>query len=126
MLQWLRGLTSLYILSAEAGYLLTGSIPAYAPCKYQRPSSEALQEIVALQRYVAAMADHDVEYEHAPFARAALDFVASEPAQHTLIVGTPSGGFSDWNSFLSPYQAHLHSESASCPLSWGGLLADAP
>ena len=77
-------------------------------------SQEVVDELEGLQRYVAALAAHDIHGSTHVFASAAFDLVARDPVD-------VAQGVIDWHAFLSPAQQHAHTMVAQLPLTWGGL-----
>ena len=68
------------LVVSEADYLITGTIPAYAPSKLHWPACPLLQaEMSNVQDYVALLAAHDLEadFATAPFAVAAFDLAST-------------------------------------------------
>ena len=78
-------------------------------------STEVLAEIEGLQRYVAALASHDLHDSTGAFAIAAFDLDAPEPTDSL-------SGHVDWEAFMSPAQQHAHELVAQCPVAWGSLF----
>ena len=86
---------------------LFGSV---SPCKWIG-SEEAVDQVHGLQRYVSALAQHDLHSDDIAFASAAL--------------GTHEVGTADSESFLLN-QGHAHALVASAPISWLRLLSPPP
>ena len=78
-------------------------------------STEVLVENEGLQRYVAALASHDLHDTTGAFAIAAFDLDAPEPTDF-------ASGHVDWEAFMSPAQQHVHALVAQCPVAWGSLF----
>lgn len=100
-----------YLVSSDVQFLLGGVILPHVPSK-DYISDEALQEIVGVQEYVAALASYDQSGSGTLFIGSAFDLNAGD-------AGSFYRGLVDLRAFFSPAQSHVHLLSAHCPVQWG-------